>query len=162
MATEPRSATHPGAHGVQSILLQTQLQWLNTMAAPLSCSAPTTARTLPSLRQSSNPLSAKAARLSPTDLNHQLPLRFHTNVHEGLSHIHLHSLLAWGNVSSKTAGVRRQQRQQYQGQFTLWTDPLQLPLCLCLSAALGYAWSCWTNSINSMWKSHTSPPSPSF
>lgn len=64
MAIEPRSVTQPGAQGVQFILLQTQLQWLNRMAAPLSCSAPSTARTLPSLWQSSKPFSAQAARLS--------------------------------------------------------------------------------------------------
>lgn len=74
------------------------------------------------------------------------------------------STLCWHGamVSSKTSRVSRQQSQQCEWQSTLQTDSLQLPFCLCLSVTLGYAWSCWTNSISNMSKSHTPPHSPSF
>lgn len=63
-------------------------------------------------------------------------LRFHTNVHEGLSHIHLHSLLAWGNGVQQD--IRSEEAAEPAAPVAIHTlDRLaaasSLPLPLCCS-----------------------------
>lgn len=134
------------------------------MAAPLSCSAPV----LPAPYHPCGRALIPSVQRQPgyhkltSIISSHSALRFHTNVHEGLSHIHLHSLLAWGNgvqqdIKSEEAAEPAAPAAIHTLDRPAAASPLPFP-----SAALGYAWPCWTNSISCMWKSHTPPPSPSF